>query len=81
MGMGCSLRLSSPSSGSGTTKDVKGLLGPLSPNFAGLATFEKNPFSMQSRNEEVVVGCADGLFSKFFLALFGGVLMRYILML
>jgi pyrimidine and pyridine-specific 5'-nucleotidase len=39
---------------------VKGLLGPLPPKFAGLATPEKNPMSMQLSHEEVVVGCADG---------------------
>jgi pyrimidine and pyridine-specific 5'-nucleotidase len=49
----------SPSS-SGTTKKVKGLLGPLPPKFAGLAMSEKNPMSMQLSHEEVVVGCADG---------------------
>lgn len=41
----------------GTTR---GLLGPLPPKFAGLATPEKNPMSMQLSHEEVVVGCADG---------------------
>ena len=50
-----------PSPGSsGTTKKVKGLIGPLPPKFAGLATSEKNPMSMQLSHEEVVVGCADG---------------------
>ena len=50
-----------PQSSSGTTtKKVKGLLGPLPPKFAGLATSEKNPMSMQLSHEEVVVGCADG---------------------
>ena len=50
-----------PKSSSGTTtKKVKGLLGPLPPKFAGLATSEKNPMSMQLSHEEVVVGCADG---------------------
>ena len=39
---------------------VKGLLGELPPKFAGLATPEKNPMSMQLSHEEVVVGCADG---------------------
>ncbi|KAF8962105.1 hypothetical protein BDZ97DRAFT_1826407 [Flammula alnicola] len=39
---------------------VKGLLGQLPPKFAGLATPEKNPMSMQLSHEEVVVGCADG---------------------
>ena len=39
---------------------VKGLLGSLPPKFAGLATPEKNPMSMQLSHEEVVVGCADG---------------------
>lgn len=43
-------------SGQGT----KGLLGQLPPKFAGLATPEKNPMSMQLSHEEVVVGCADG---------------------
>ena len=53
--------LSEPPSSSGTmTKNVKGLLGPLPPKFAGLATSEKNPMSMQLSHEEVVVGCADG---------------------
>jgi pyrimidine and pyridine-specific 5'-nucleotidase len=47
-------------SDSSTTKNVKGLLGPLPPKFAGLATSEKNPMSMQLSHEEVVVGCADG---------------------
>ena len=50
-----------PSSSSGTTmKNMKGLLGALPPKFAGLATSEKNPMSMQLSHEEVVVGCADG---------------------
>ncbi|KAG6824842.1 hypothetical protein H0H92_005643, partial [Tricholoma furcatifolium] len=40
--------------------NVKGLLGALPPKFAGLATPEKNPMSMQLSHEEVVVGCADG---------------------
>ncbi|KAF8801505.1 hypothetical protein BYT27DRAFT_7198297 [Phlegmacium glaucopus] len=40
--------------------NVKGLLGQLPPKFAGLATPEKNPMSMQLSHEEVVVGCADG---------------------
>ena len=48
-----------PPTPSGGTK-VKGLLGPLPPKFAGLATSEKNPMSMQLSHEEVVVGCADG---------------------
>ncbi|KAG5645388.1 hypothetical protein DXG03_006341 [Asterophora parasitica] len=39
---------------------VKGLLGQIPPKFAGLATPEKNPMSMQLSHEEVVVGCADG---------------------
>ncbi|KAG6913672.1 hypothetical protein DXG01_005224, partial [Tephrocybe rancida] len=39
---------------------VKGLLGALPLKFAGLATPEKNPMSMQLSHEEVVVGCADG---------------------
>ena len=39
---------------------IKGFLGPLPPKFAGLATPEKNPMSMQLSHEEVVVGCADG---------------------
>ncbi|KAF9044249.1 WD40-repeat-containing domain protein [Panaeolus papilionaceus] len=43
-----------------TSVGVKGLLGPLPPKFAGLATPEKNPMSMQLSHEEVVVGCADG---------------------
>jgi pyrimidine and pyridine-specific 5'-nucleotidase len=51
---------SSSSSTGTTTKKVKGLLGPLPPKFAGLATSEKNPMSMQLSHEEVVVGCADG---------------------
>lgn len=38
----------------------QGLLGALPPGFAGLATPEKNPMSMQLTHEEVVVGCADG---------------------
>jgi pyrimidine and pyridine-specific 5'-nucleotidase len=46
-----------PSESLGT---VKGLLGSLPPRFAGLATPEKNPMSMQLSHEEVVVGCADG---------------------
>jgi pyrimidine and pyridine-specific 5'-nucleotidase len=49
--------LSDVPSSSGT---VKGLLGALPPKFAGLATPEKNPMSMQLSHEEVVVGCADG---------------------
>src|SRR6266571_2162865 len=40
--------------------EVKGLLGSLPSKFAGLATPEKNPMSMQLSHEEVVVGCADG---------------------
>ena len=40
--------------------DMKGLYGFLPAKFAGLATPEKNPMSMQLRHEEVVVGCADG---------------------
>ncbi|KDR79285.1 hypothetical protein GALMADRAFT_223515 [Galerina marginata CBS 339.88] len=43
-----------------TSGAVKGLLGQLPPKFAGLATPEKNPMSMQLSHEEVVVGCADG---------------------
>ncbi|GLB40918.1 putative A Receptor for Ubiquitination Targets [Lyophyllum shimeji] len=39
---------------------VKGLLGQVPPKFAGLATPEKNPMSMQLSHEEVVIGCADG---------------------
>ncbi|KAA1472736.1 hypothetical protein DENSPDRAFT_778779 [Dentipellis sp. KUC8613] len=39
---------------------VKGLRGALPARFAGLATPEKNPMSMQLSHEEVVVGCADG---------------------
>jgi pyrimidine and pyridine-specific 5'-nucleotidase len=39
---------------------VKGALGELPKKFAGLATPEKNPMSMQLSHEEVVVGCADG---------------------
>ncbi|KAL1669902.1 hypothetical protein GGF50DRAFT_43416 [Schizophyllum commune] len=39
---------------------ARGLLGNLPPKFAGLATPEKNPMSMQLSHEEVVVGCADG---------------------
>ena len=49
--------LSDVPSSSGT---VKGLLGVLPSKFAGLATPEKNPMSMQLSHEEVVVGCADG---------------------
>jgi pyrimidine and pyridine-specific 5'-nucleotidase len=40
--------------------DMKGLYGSLPAKFAGLATPEKNPMSMQLSHEEVVVGCADG---------------------
>lgn len=40
--------------------DMKGLCGELPAKFAGLATPEKNPMSMQLSHEEVVVGCADG---------------------
>jgi pyrimidine and pyridine-specific 5'-nucleotidase len=40
--------------------DMKGLYGLLPAKFAGLATPEKNPMSMQLSHEEVVVGCADG---------------------
>ena len=40
--------------------DMKGLYGSLPVKFAGLATPEKNPMSMQLSHEEVVVGCADG---------------------
>lgn len=39
---------------------ARGLLGSLPSKFAGLATPEKNPMSMQLSHEEVVVGCADG---------------------
>jgi pyrimidine and pyridine-specific 5'-nucleotidase len=39
---------------------VAGVLGQLPNKFAGLATPEKNPMSMQLSHEEVVVGCADG---------------------
>ena len=39
---------------------MKGLLSGLPNKFAGLATPEKNPMSMQLTHEEVVVGCADG---------------------
>ena len=39
---------------------VKGLRGKVPAKFAGLATPEKNPMSMQLSHEEVVVGCADG---------------------
>ncbi|KAF8996399.1 hypothetical protein BDZ89DRAFT_1149051 [Hymenopellis radicata] len=38
---------------------VKRLLGTLRSKFQGLATPEKNPMSMQSSHEEVVVGCAE----------------------
>lgn len=44
----------------GAHPHVKGLLGNLPAKFAGLATPEKNPMSMQLSHEEVVVGCADG---------------------
>ncbi|KAG6905448.1 hypothetical protein DXG01_002599, partial [Tephrocybe rancida] len=44
----------------GGAEGCKGLLGALPPKFAGLATPEKNPMSMQLSHEEVVVGCADG---------------------
>ncbi|TFK23991.1 hypothetical protein FA15DRAFT_593198 [Coprinopsis marcescibilis] len=43
-----------------TNKRVTGLLSQLPSKFAGLATPEKNPMSMQLSHEEVVVGCADG---------------------
>ncbi|KAF8154498.1 hypothetical protein B0H34DRAFT_799277 [Crassisporium funariophilum] len=46
--------------GVGSAAGVKGLLGQPPPKFAGLATPEKNPMSMQLSHEEVVVGCADG---------------------
>jgi pyrimidine and pyridine-specific 5'-nucleotidase len=39
---------------------VRGLVGSVPGKFAGLATPEKNPMSMQLSHEEVVVGCADG---------------------
>jgi len=39
---------------------IKGVYGQLPAKFAGLATPEKNPMSMQLSHEEVVVGCADG---------------------
>lgn len=39
---------------------TKGILGQIPAKFAGLATPEKNPMSMQLSHEEVVVGCADG---------------------
>jgi pyrimidine and pyridine-specific 5'-nucleotidase len=44
----------------GAPRGVDGLIGVLPPGFAGLATPEKNPMSMQLTHEEVVVGCADG---------------------
>ncbi|KAL0958961.1 hypothetical protein HGRIS_014273 [Hohenbuehelia grisea] len=44
----------------GAAGGVRGLLGRLPDKFAGLATPEKNPMSMQLSHEEVVVGCADG---------------------
>ncbi|KAG6914496.1 hypothetical protein DXG01_016943 [Tephrocybe rancida] len=44
----------------GGAEGCKGLLGALPHKFAGLATPEKNPMSMQLSHEEVVVGCADG---------------------
>ena len=40
--------------------NMKGLFGQVPAKFAGLATPEKNPMSMQLSHEEVVVGCADG---------------------
>lgn len=40
----------------GSTVGVKGLLGQLPPKFAGLATPEKNPMSMQLSHEEIVIG-------------------------
>lgn len=43
-----------------STAGVQGLLGQLPAKFAGLATPDKNPMSMQLSHEEVVVGCADG---------------------
>jgi pyrimidine and pyridine-specific 5'-nucleotidase len=39
---------------------LRGVFGQLPAKFAGLATPEKNPMSMQLSHEEVVVGCADG---------------------
>jgi pyrimidine and pyridine-specific 5'-nucleotidase len=50
---------SAVSDGSGSG-GVAGLKGQLPNKFAGLATPEKNPMSMQLSHEEVVVGCADG---------------------
>lgn len=44
---------------------VRGLLGAVPLKFAGLATPEKNPMSMQLSHEEVVVGCVDGRSSAF----------------
>lgn len=44
----------------GSTIGLQGLLGPLPPKSAGLATPEKTPTSMQLSHEEIVVGCADG---------------------
>ena len=43
-----------------TAAGIKGLRGKIPAKFAGLATPEKNPMSMQLSHEEVVVGCADG---------------------
>lgn len=44
----------------GGLNGVRGLKGQVPMKFAGLATPEKNPMSMQLSHEEVVVGCADG---------------------
>ncbi|VDB88449.1 unnamed protein product [Peniophora sp. CBMAI 1063] len=46
--------------GPGAANSMKGLMSGLPNKFAGLATPEKNPMSMQLTHEEVVVGCADG---------------------
>ncbi|KZV64245.1 hypothetical protein PENSPDRAFT_588714 [Peniophora sp. CONT] len=46
--------------GAAGASGMKGLMSGLPNKFAGLATPEKNPMSMQLTHEEVVVGCADG---------------------
>jgi pyrimidine and pyridine-specific 5'-nucleotidase len=46
--------------GKGSGGSTLGLFGTLPKDFAGLATPDKNPMSMQLTHEEVVVGCTDG---------------------
>ena len=67
--MECTLRLPTTISKFTTTKKVEGLLGSLPSKFAGSATSEKNPMSIQLSHEEVVLDVRMGLFSEFFFAI------------